>query len=514
MGFLLATSLVCGALVMVIEVLGSRVIGPYFGVSLFVWTALITVTLVGLAAGYAAGGWLSDRRPSADWLYGLILVAGLLVLVIPWVKEPVLRAGLSLGLRAGALAAATAIFFPSLFLLGCVSPYIVKIAAREIQSIGRTVGVLAAVSTVGSFLGTVLTGFVLITAFGVGRIFLVVGVLLLALSGSYFALFRRRFWLVVPALAALLLPQRTALRSGVTADGSVVQELYKTDSFYGHLDVLDIRSRRATTRAIIVDGAFQGGVDLPSGLSAFPYPYFLEFLPYGLHPQGKRCLVVGLGAGVVPAWYERMGIATDVVEIDPDVLEVARRHFGLALSGRVVVDDARHFLNVDREKYDFIVLDAFSGDTFPGHLLTREALSLVAGAMAPGAVLALNLVAGVGPGDQIAPSVVRTLGTLFDQVEVRPLFNPRTRRFGNMEIVAYQGPPRGLQVNLLEKLPVVPEVRWAMPFLEVTVQLPAAAGVILTDDYNPLEAMDLDVKEELRRTLAANRTGWDLSASL
>jgi hypothetical protein len=209
-----------------------------------------------------------------------------------------------------------------------------------------------------------------------------------------------------------------------------------------------------------------------------------------------------------------MGIPTDVVEIDPDVLEVARRHFGLALSGRVVVDDARHFLNVDREKYDFVVLDAFSGDTFPGHLLTREALSLVAGAMAPGAVLALNLVAGLGPGDQIAPSVVRTLGTLFDQVEVRPLFNPRTRRFGNMEIVAYQGPPRGLQVNLLEKLPVVPEARWAMPFLQVTVQLPAAAGVVLTDDYNPLEAMDLDVKEELRRTLAANRIGWDLSASL
>jgi len=514
MGFLLATSLVCGALVMVIEVLGSRVIGPYFGVSLFVWTALITVTLVGLAAGYATGGWLSDRRPSADWLYGLILIAGLLVLVIPWVKDPILRAALSLGLRAGALAAATAIFFPSLFLLGCVSPYIVKIAAREIQSIGRTVGVLAAVSTVGSFLGTVLTGFVLITAFGVGRIFLVVGALLLVLSGSYFALFRRRFWLLAPALAALLLPQRTALRSGVTADGSVVQELYKTDSFYGHLDVLDIHRARSMTRAIIVDGAFQGGVDLPTGLSAYPYPYFLEFLPYGLNAQGRRCLVVGLGAGVVPAWYEHRGVTTDVVEIDPEVLEVAQRYFGLALSGRVAVDDARHFLNVNREKYDFIVLDAFAGDTFPGHLLTREALSLVAGSMAPGAVLALNLVAGLAPGDQLAPSVVRTLGTLFDQVEVRPLFNPRTRRFGNTEIVAYQGPPRRLQLELLEKLPVVPEARWAMPFLGWTLQIPAGDGLVLTDDYSPLEAMDLEVKEQLRRRLAAERVEWDLSASL
>lgn len=513
MGFLVVTSLVCGALVMVIEVLGSRVIGPYFGVSLFVWTALITVTLVGLAAGYGAGGWLSDRRPSADWLYGLILVAGLLVLVIPYVKDPILRASMSLGLRAGALVAAAAIFFPSLFLLGCVSPYIVKIAAHEIRSIGRTVGVLAAVSTVGSFLGTVLTGFVLITAFGVGRVFTVTGVLLLALAGCYFALFRRRWWLLAPALVAVLLPQGTTLRSGETANGSLVREIYKGDSFYGHVDVVDVRSHNATVRAIIVDGAFQGGMDLATGLSAFPYPYFLQFLPYGLNPQGKRCLVVGLGAGVVPAWYERMGITTDVVEIDPEILDIARRHFGLAVSGRTVVDDARHFLNVNHDKYDFVVLDAFSGDTFPGHLLTREALSLVAAAMAPGSVLAMNLVAGLAPEDRIAASVVRTLASVFEQVEVRPLYDPRRRRFGNVEVVAYQGPPRTLDTARVEALPVVAEAKWAMPFLGRTHRLSADAGTLLTDDYNPMEVMDLDVREELRRTLAANRAGWDLSAS-
>jgi spermidine synthase len=513
MAFLVATSLICGALVMVIEVLGSRVIGPYFGVSLFVWTALITVTLVGLAAGYAVGGWLSDRHPSADWLYGLILVAGLLVLAIPHVKDPVLRASMSLGIRAGALVSATAIFFPSLFLLGCVSPYIVKIAAQEIRSIGWTVGVLAAVSTVGSFLGTVLTGFVLITAFGVARVFTVTGVLLLAVAGCYFALIRRRGWLVAPAVLALLLPQRVTLRSGETSNGSLVREIYKADSFYGHVDVLDVRSNTTAFRALIVDGAFQGGMDLATGLSAFPYPYFLQFLPYGLNPQGKRCLVVGLGAGVVPAWYERMGIVTDVVEIDPEVLDIARRHFGLALSGRTIVDDARHFLNVNQDKYDFVVLDAFSGDTFPGHLLTREALSLVAAAMAPGSVLALNLVAGLAPGDQIAASVVRTLASVFDQVEVRPLYDPRTARFGNIEIVAYQGPPRTLSNAALADLPVVPDARWAMSFLWNTRRLAADAGTILTDDYNPMEVMDLDVKEDLRRSLAANRAGWDLSGS-
>ncbi|HSD60489.1 MAG TPA: fused MFS/spermidine synthase, partial [Burkholderiales bacterium] len=184
--YLVLTAFVCGGLVMVIEVLGSRVIGPFFGVSLFVWTALITVTLVALAAGYAAGGHLADRRSSPDWLYGIILLAGFAVLLVPLAKAPVLKACLPLGLRAGALTSAAALFGPSLFLLGCVSPYVVKIAARELQSLGRTVGGLYALSTVGSFVGTVATGFFLIAFLGVNHIFLLTGAALVALGAGYF----------------------------------------------------------------------------------------------------------------------------------------------------------------------------------------------------------------------------------------------------------------------------------------------------------------------------------------
>lgn len=512
LAFLVATALLCGALVMVIEVLGSRVIGPYFGVSLFVWTSLITVTLVGLAAGYAVGGWLSDRRPDADWLYGIVFAAGAAVLLLPYVKEPVLRGSLSLGLRAGALASAAAIFFPSLFLLGCVSPYIVKIAAKEIRSIGRVVGALYAVSTVGSFVGTVLTGFVLIAAFGVDRIFQVVGVLLLALGGLYFALFRGRWWIAAPAVLALALPQQARLRSGTLPGGMRVTEVYRADTFYGRIDVVDLAFDEATTRELIIDGAVQGGMDLETGLSTYPYAHVLGVLPRALHPDGRRCLVVGVGAGLVPAWYERQGVATDVVEIDPQVLEVARRHFGLAVSGRVVLDDARHFLNVNRETYDYVLLDAFSGDTMPGHLLTREALALAAAFLAPRGILAVNLVAGLGPEDRVAASVARTLSTLFDQVEVRPLFEPGRRPFGSVEIVAYRGPRRALDREAVERFPVHPAAAWALPFLWTTHDWPRIGGVTLTDDHNPMEVMDLSVKEAVRRSIASARRDWDLGS--
>lgn len=157
--YLILTAALCGALVMVIEVLGSRMIGPFFGVSLFVWTSLITVTLVALALGYTAGGWLADRKSSPDYLYAIILASGLMTAMTPLFKAFVLKACISLGLRLGSLASAFLLFGPALFLLGCVSPYLVRIAAREMKNIGRTVGNLYAISTAGSFVGTVATGF-------------------------------------------------------------------------------------------------------------------------------------------------------------------------------------------------------------------------------------------------------------------------------------------------------------------------------------------------------------------
>ncbi|MGD8559779.1 MAG: fused MFS/spermidine synthase, partial [Gammaproteobacteria bacterium] len=102
MMYILLTAVLCGALVMAIEVMGSRVIGPFFGVSLFVWTSLITVTLVALSLGYAFGGYLADRYSSPKYLYSIIMVAGALTLLVPMLQAPVLKLCAPLGLRTGA----------------------------------------------------------------------------------------------------------------------------------------------------------------------------------------------------------------------------------------------------------------------------------------------------------------------------------------------------------------------------------------------------------------------------
>ena len=129
-GFLLATAFCCGSIIMIIEVLGSRVIGPFFGVSLFVWTSLIAVAMISLAIGYAVGGYFADRYSDIRYLYIIIFLAGISIIPIPFIKTFVLKFSVAFGLRAGAFISSLLLFGPTLFLLGCVSPYLIKIVAK------------------------------------------------------------------------------------------------------------------------------------------------------------------------------------------------------------------------------------------------------------------------------------------------------------------------------------------------------------------------------------------------
>lgn len=183
--YLLLTAFIGGAVVMIIEILGTRIIGPFFGVSLFVWTSLITVTLLALAAGYFAGGALADKKPHPVFLYSLILLAGLSLLLIPLLKNWVLKNVTAWGVRWGSLVGAFILFFLPLFFLGMIAPYLVKLYTREADKIGRTAGRLYAVSTVGSVMGTLVTGFYLIPHFSLNEILFLVGWGLILLSGGF-----------------------------------------------------------------------------------------------------------------------------------------------------------------------------------------------------------------------------------------------------------------------------------------------------------------------------------------
>jgi len=496
------TTVLAGAIVMVIEVLGSRVLGPFFGVSLFAWTALIAVTLAALALGYALGGRLADRYPSPDTLFLLLMGAGALTLLVPVLRSPVLEASAHLGVRLGALAAATLLFGPALLLLGCVTPCIVRIAVREMRTLATTVGAFYAASTVGSILGTVIAGFWLVPTLGVSRVYTASGALLLAVAAVYFGAFRRRWW----ALAALCLPLLATPENGATEavmpDGTRVRVVHQEDTRYGSLKVVDYEGRTVRTREMTIDGLVQGGVDLDSGLPVYENAYLLQWLPVALHPGGRRCLVVGLGPGIVPAWYAARGIAVDVVDIDPAVVAAAERYFGYPRSERVAVEDARSFLRRSSSKYDYVVLDVFTGDTTPAHLLSVEAIGLLKSRQSASGVLALNLVGSLRERTQMTASVVRGLRESYAQVEIYAAFDPaQSDGTGNLVVLAYDGAPRRLDAASLGERPLHPlaadgvRAALARPFSFA----PDTPALRLTDDFNPIDVRDLWLKERLRR---------------
>jgi len=301
-----------------------------------------------------------------------------------------------------------------------------------------------------------------------------------------------------------LLHQSDAPFSKVMENGTTVTRIYSKDTYYGNLKVVDYSYGPKRHRELMIDGLVQGGIDLSDGMSVYGYAYFLEFLPYGVNPSGRSCLVIGLGAGVIPVWYEQRGIRTDVVDVDPYVVEIARNYFGFSLSGDMIVADARYYLNTTDKRYDYIILDVFNGDTTPGHVLSVEALRLVKERLTDRGILAINLIGSLTKDNFMTSSIIRTLQRVFATVTLYPNFDPEAGDGnGNITVLAYNAALPPFDRSLVASFPVhrfpTAEVN---RFLGRTYTLPPdTPAVVLTDDYNPIDFYDVGLKEWLRRNI-------------
>jgi spermidine synthase len=178
----------------------------------------------------------------------------------------------------------------------------------------------------------------------VNQIFWLTGSLLIALSIIYYLFFRRLWAAALVAIVPFLFIPNNAPVSKTMADGTRIERIANHDSHYGNLKVVDYSYGEKHHRDMLIDGQTQSGMDVSNGLSLYEYPYLLQFLPYALYPEGKSCLMIGLGAGLVPVWYQAQGVKTEVVDIDPAVAEFAKKYFNFNPDIPVHIEDARYFL--------------------------------------------------------------------------------------------------------------------------------------------------------------------------
>lgn len=494
--YLYLTAATTGAVIMIVEILGAKMLSPYVGMSHFVWTAQIAVTLVALACGYYAGGRLADRTQRLSPLYWAILgAAGYLVLTV-LICEPVAYWCLDFNLAFGSLLASTILFFVPLALLAMTAPFLVRVLTSSVAGVGGNVGRLTAVSTLGSFAGTMAIGYLMIPLMPNSFAMYTAAVVLVLACAGYFGFFARRYGPPLLGLLLLAVAGVASLYQSRPREYRNVVELFRRNSHFGELQVVDLRD--GYCRFYLDDDLIQNTYDPKLRQSESTFTYMLSYMAAAYNTNINDALCIGLGIGVVPMDFARRGARVDVVEINPPVEEVARRFFNLQPDKlHITFDDARHYLNRCHKKYDAVVLDAFLGDSSPSHLFTREAFASMARVLRPGGVLVINCFAELDEGrDFFATSLNKTLKTVFPGVVAR------TSGTGAMFFMATDHPhPMVLRQPDFESVHIEARRDTSIAFDSI-VEISTAHGRVLTDDYNPVEFYDARNREEIRRRLA------------
>lgn len=492
---LLPLVFISGMASLAVEFGASRLLAPYFGTSLYVWGVLIGLVLIYLSIGYVIGGRVADRWPREDVLFQLTAWAGLWIGVIPLVSYPILLASqqgfhdLNAGLVLGTLLAVILLFAVPVILLGCVSPFAIRLLLKDVASGGNTAGAVYALSTAGSILGTFVPVFWLIPTYGTRPTLVGFSLALLLPSVAGLWPVRRRRWYAALALvvvaAGVLVPPRVKSPE----QGSL---LYEKESAYQYIQVVKDGTR---TELVLNEGlAIHSIYDPDSLVTGGPWDYVTiasAFQPAAPSvPVPKRVLILGLAGGTSARQVRAaFGSGVDItgVEIDPAVVDVAYRYFHLGDAGvHAEVQDARYWLATRprTDRYDVIVMDAYRQPYIPFHLTTREFFDLVRDHLNPGGVAVVN--AGRTADDfRLVSALASTMAASY-----RDVYLVDVPRFTNTMIFATTEPtaPDDVRHNLSEGSGLYSAVARSA-LTEGGLRRSTYRGQVFTDDLAPVERL-------------------------
>jgi len=486
----------CGAAVMALELLGSRLLAPDFGSSIHVWGSLIGTFLAALSVGYWIGGVVADRYPFLAVLSIFVFVAAAATCALPFAAGPVTRwiSTAVEDVRMGSLLSCVVLFMVPGAALGTVSPFLIRMSAKSVGTTGRAAGGIYAVSTVGSIVGTLATAFYLIAVLPVSRILLVVGALLWGVGIVLLAASRwsKAGIALVVALGFLAVAQTPP----ALAQAESWREVYRADTLYHNIRVVDENG----VRYLMFGRTSQSALDLRNPTNnVFRYVDVFHLGPI-LKPDMKRVLFIGLGGGTGPSQFRRLypELTIDVAEIDPEVVRIAARFFRFKTDSQLKVDvrDGRMFLRRTRNKYDMIVLDAYYADGVPFHLTTKEFMRLVWDRLTPGGILMANVIGSMeGRRSELMRSQYRTILEAFGNCLYIPVLeedekelNPFMRR--NIMLISVKGRALSLDdVRAKVKSSNSPKKRILETIMAAVPSVPPKATnvPVLTDDYAPVD---------------------------
>ena len=471
---LYVTVFTSGFVLMVFEIVGSRVLAPFLGSSSVVWTSIIGVILGFMSVGYWYGGKMADKHPTLNRLATVLVFAALAILGMNLGKNFILNiiASTSISLIAKSVISSIILFCIPSFLMAFVTPFAIRISLNDVNNSGETAGSIYAVSTIGSIVGTFFSGFVFIALFGTNQILWMLSVVLFVLA----------------ALIALPVLKQNAIWGSILLLGNIyysakAHDYVDIDTEYSRVFIEDNSYKERDSRFMSISGYVNSGMylDNPNEL-IFEYTEYYDLVEVYV-PNWEHAVMFG-GAGYsYPKHYQEAypNKKLDVVEIDPTLTEIAKKYFEFTPSSttRIFHQDARNFLSKSTQKYDAVFYDVLTSNlTVPFHLTTRETFEKVSQILNEEGVLIINVIGNLsGKGGKFIQSEIKTVKDVFPQVFVFNAMGKEYEGITNYVIVAlnsdvkFDNPNTGSTVER---------------FLENQIEVGELKdGFIFTDDFAP-----------------------------
>lgn len=434
--FLEVVLFLIGAVIMIIELLAVRILSPYYGASYVVWTMLIGLMMFGLSSGYFIGGIVADKKVSIKILSIIIFLAGVYIGIIANLKE-ILLSFFQIYIRNivfGTFVSSLVILIPPIVLLGMVSPYIIKIKINCLSNVGINVGKLFALSTIGSIVGTFVTGFLLIPNYSNTQILITISIILIILS---FIIIRYKY--VFIGLLFLMFSLNSYLVSINLKNRLFNNGLIDIDSQYNRIwiyetnKISNINPKGEILRVLMTETQDMLGAIYLNNPDYLVFPP-LRFMRIAKHfnPDIKKALLVGGGTYslVKDFLMQNPQASIDVVELDPKLTNLAEKYFYFHKDPRIKIyhEDGRTFINKSKNlSYDVIYFDAFSGISPPYYLTTIETASKIYKMLNNNGVVLFHLISAIkGDKGKLLQAEVKGYKSIFPKVFVFPVFTNKT----------------------------------------------------------------------------------------
>ena len=503
--YLYLTEFFSGVSVMAVELGASRLLAPYFSSSQIVWTIIIGTIMIALALGNVWGGRTADKDPNTDRLYRRLLIAAVWIAAIPVLGKYIIlgiSGALVLTINTNflilaAFCACMVIFVFPLFLLGTVTPSLVKYTVDSLEDNGKTVGTLGAFNTIGSILGTFLPTFVTIPAVGTAVTFLLFSGILLAIGLIYFLSSKVRWKTCL--VSVILFVLCAIFGSGGNFAFWEDDLTYEGESVYNYLQVKETEDRTILSTNVLF--GVQSVKMKEDGLTGMYYDYALAApVMAGLgEDKPGNILILGNGTGTFASQCTQYFPAASVagVEIDDKITDLAHTYFDLPEQVEVTTYDGRAYLQAVDAQYDVIQVDAYQDITFPFQMSTTEFFTLVRDHLAPGGVMVVNLNMHSDGEGSINQSLCDTIASIYPYVSTVDVPGTTNREL----FAAMDGDP--IQWLAEHRTAITaPDLAQQMDRVAQGVTRYTGGSHILTDDQAPVEvlgmrAIDGLIQEEL-----------------